>query len=133
MPYFYRFIFSVILASCQAPAQPVTATQTQSTIDKAKKLILLRDREGATRLLVREIERATDIVEKDRLLRELNKTSEIFFTNEGQKLYELAESLRFDAKEGYFERYDSALALEKNNTKILKSKSLALIALGRCQ
>lgn len=104
--------------------------KSNPVIEAARAQVLLRNRGEALRILREGI-----LVAKtpEPLIKELSRTATLFFTNEGQKAYELAESTRHAGRSGYLPKYDEALTLEGDNTLILKSKSLGLLATQNCK
>lgn len=102
-------------------------------IADAREKLAGRNRTGAIALLLNAIKHEWTAARRDELEAELKRATEIFMTNEGQRLFELAESSRNGGKLGYLAQYEEALKVETQNSKVLIGYILALMSTRKCK
>jgi hypothetical protein len=100
-------------------AKPIPA------IENARKSLAEKNRKEATGLLISAIESEKNPAILSELKKELDREATLFFTNEGQRLFELAESIRYSGQAGYMPKYELSLKLEDLNWLILINQSVA--------
>jgi len=102
---------------------------------QAQESLLKRERQKAADILSRAISDAKTLSANDRdvLLRELGRVNSLFFTNEGQRNFELAESIRLNGEQGYAPKYEAALLQEDGNFVVLVGQTLAFFANKNCK
>jgi tetratricopeptide (TPR) repeat protein len=101
-------------------------------ISKAKNLSLQKDRLQATKILIRAAQKERGSAKKE-LIQTLQELSELFYTEKGQQLFELGQSLKFTALSTSIERYQEALQLEPSNVEVLRALTRAHLTLGACE
>lgn len=121
MIFFLIFVFTV------ANAAPAVVSEARD------KLVREKNRQAATELLVRSIHSEKGKPEQQELLKELDKLSTVFLSNEGQRLFELAESIRHAGQPGYTVKYEEALKLEDANWSVLLGHALGLLREQNCR
>ncbi len=102
-------------------------------IKEAREKLADRNRSEAITILLTAIKKEWTAGRRDELEAELKKTTEIFLTNEGQRLFELAESARHGGKPGFVAHYEEALKAEPQNAKVIAGYVLALMATKKCR
>jgi hypothetical protein len=117
----------LLLSSFSLSAAPLAA------VVSAREKLVERKRSEALQILLSALQAETSAFRRDEIEAELAKVSQIFLTNEGQRLFEMAESSRHAAKSGYLAQYEEALKLEPQNSKILSAYILALISNKKCR
>lgn len=102
-------------------------------IEKARNLALQRDRLQASQVLVRGLkqESKTSPAYKE-MAKSLDELSGIFYTEKGQMLFSLAESIVDSKPREALESYQAALRVEDGNVSILKALARAHLSLGEC-
>jgi hypothetical protein len=121
-------LFSILLGNLAAEAVTVS-----KPVISARQLILKKDRIGALQVLASALEK--DIHKQNprtELIREMDRLSKVFFTEDGQKNFELAESLLYLGKPGAAEKYEEALKLENMNAEVLMGLARARLSEGNC-
>lgn len=108
------------------------ADGANKTVTKSRELLVQKDRLGAIQVLLRAIEESKKDAEKSELIKELKNTSTIFLTEDGQKTFELAESLLYTASSGADAKYDEALAREPNNLQVVLGRVRSRLAKNDC-
>ena len=106
-------------------ADPVT-----TAIDQSQSLALKKDRQKAAAVLSQAIgETRPPLKGRARLIETLDNIAKVFFTDKGQKLFELGQSAMFENPEMALGQYREALTLEGDNILILDS--IAKVQLGK--
>ncbi len=100
-------------------------------ITKAQNLSLQKDRLQATKILARATAKEKGPSRKELILA-LKELAEIFYSDKGQQTFELGRSLDDTAPSNAVDRYNEALALEPNNTSILKALARSYVGLNSC-
>ncbi|MGE3973148.1 MAG: tetratricopeptide repeat protein [Bdellovibrionales bacterium] len=116
--------------SAVAPA--ATQETYRDIIDKAKNLSLQKDRLQATKTLIRAAQKEKGVARKE-LIQTLQELSEIFYTEKGQQLFELGQSLKYGATPDAIERFQDSLALEPSNVQVLKALARAHLSQNTCE
>lgn len=91
------------------------------------------DRTGAVKLLLEAIEDEKVVSKKQELIKEVQRISKIFISNEGQKQFELAESLRYSGQGAYLSKYQEALKTEGPNVVVLLGQALGYLGMKNCK
>lgn len=93
---------------------------TGNAVEQAQALAMKKNRKEACAILVNAIETSPP-KSKAKLVDALNNIAKIFFTDNGQKLYELGQSTMFDSPDLALTHFQQALAVEDSNVAILNS------------
>ncbi len=112
---------------------PFAAAATSSAVTEARAVLAEKHRDKAIIILLAAIKSEWSSIRRAELEAELQKTTQIFITNEGQRLFESAESARHSGHSGFLANYEAALKLEPQNSKVLASYILALMASKKCK
>lgn len=107
------------------------ALSAPKVIAQARELILKKDRIGATQLLLETAMRSSGSA-KVEIIRELDRLSSVFLTEQGQKNYELAESMLYENQSGAEAKYEEALAQEPGNVQVLLGLVRARLTANEC-
>ncbi len=102
-------------------------------IVRARELVVLRDRPAALNVLKEAISVEKVGSRRAELLREQSRLASLFLTNEGQRAYELAESIRYSGQPSFMSKYDEAEKLEGPNWQILVGRGLGHLQQKNCQ
>jgi hypothetical protein len=108
------------------------ADSTPKPLAKARELLLQKDRVAAAQVLQTAIGESKRDGERNELIRELQNIGNLFLTEEGQKSFELAESLLYSAAGGVEGRYEEALTKEPGNVQVLLGLARAKLAKNDC-
>lgn len=122
-------LFSFIL-SVAVFANP--AHDKDSVVQEARDQILKNNRVMALTSLQKAYREAGGPKLRQDLLKEMDRLSKVFLTEEGQKNFELAESILYSAKSGASERYELALNGEDENLHVLLGLSRSRLTEGNC-
>jgi hypothetical protein len=122
------FFYSIFITSMQA-----RGAQDLTVVDKARERLVERDRAGAAQLLIAAINSEKNGDTKIKLLKELKRANTLFFTEEGQRAYELGESVRYSGQEGYLKKYEEAEKSEAGNESVSIGLALAHLSLKNCK
>ncbi len=102
-------------------------------IEKARNLTLQRDRLQASQVLVRGLRKENKGSPAYReLAKALEELSGLLYTEKGQMLHSLAESVVETKPREAIEHYQAALRAEEGNVSVLKALARAHLALGEC-
>ncbi|MEQ1664216.1 MAG: hypothetical protein ABL927_02445, partial [Bdellovibrionales bacterium] len=124
------FVF-ILKVNAEPPGeQPIKLTLS---IEEVREQLIEKNRETAARILNEMIDKAKSTSEKQKLIKELHMASSLFFSNEGQKLFELAESIRFSGQQGYQNKYEEALKKEGSNWSVLAGQVLGFLSVKKCK
>jgi len=104
----------------------------KNLIAKAQQLTLQKERLQAVRILARAAAKEKGRAHAE-LLSTIDTLAEVFYTEKGQQIYELAESLKESAPPTAIEKLQEALQMEGQNTKVLKSLIRLNIQTQKCQ
>lgn len=99
----------------------------------ARARIVEKKRKSALRALAKAYDREVSPARQKLIAKELDKMSTLFYTNEGQQIFETAESLRLTGKTSFLEKYEAALILEPDNHSVQMGYALGLLQLKNCQ
>lgn len=121
-----KVIISVLIAIAG-----ISAAAAPKAIPAARELLLKRDRVGASQLLVDAFAKSSG-QSKIEIARELERLTTVFLTEQGQKNYELAESMLYEAQSGAEAKYEEALVLEPGNVQVLLGLVRAKMNAGDC-
>lgn len=116
-----------VLAAAVAGAQ-----DTPKPVARAREKLMQKDRLAAAKTLLAAINDNKREAERSELLKELKNISGVFLTDDGQKSYEMAESLLYSASPGAEAKYEEALAREPYNLQVLLGLARARMAAGDC-
>ena len=120
-------LFALISSNSFAAAPVSKAIQT------ARQLILKKDRVGALALLTTALEKEAHKPKgRAEVLREMDRLSKVFLSEEGQKNFELAESILYSGKPGSAEKYEEALTIENMNAEVLLGLVRSRLFEGNC-
>ena len=120
-------LFFLFVASAHA-ADGVTAAVTA-----AREKLQKRERVAAAKLLRNFINESKAGEGKKKALEELRQVATVFFTNEGQRNFQLAESVRLSGQTGYQSKYEEALKVEGQNSSVLLAEALGLLSMKKCK
>lgn len=111
----------------------LNATPASRAITQARGHILKKERQLALKQLSEQLEKDLHKAgPRAELIREIDRQSKLFLTEEGQKHFELAESLLYAAKPGAIDKYEEALKTEDMNVIVLFGLARAQLAEGNC-
>lgn len=120
-------IFAILISSL-LNADPVT-----SAVEEAQGLALKKNRQEAAQVLNKAIEAAAPPLRgRSRLIDVQAGIAKVFFTDKGQKLYELGQSTMYESPDLAMNQYKEALALEDNNILILDNMARIQLSKGDC-
>jgi hypothetical protein len=88
------------------------------SIVSAREQVLKKDRAAALKILNEAEKTEKSIKKRNEIRSEARRIAQIFFTNEGQRAYELAETIRYSGQAGYLVKYEEALAKEGSHLGI---------------
>lgn len=108
-----------------------SALAAPKAITSARELLLKKDRVGASQILVEAFGKASG-PGKVEIARELERLTSVFLTEQGQKNFELAESMLYEAQSGAEAKYEEALVLEPGNVQVLMGLVRAKMTAGDC-
>lgn len=127
---FWRRIYTlIILLFYVSPSQGIPI---HPAILRAREKLVERDRLGAAEILVAEIKKEKLLSKTKELSKELDRVTQILFTNEGQKNFELAEAIRFSGQDGALSKYEETLKLEPYHLKTLHMLAVLNLAQKKC-
>ncbi|OFZ13788.1 MAG: hypothetical protein A2Z20_05970 [Bdellovibrionales bacterium RBG_16_40_8] len=102
-------------------------------IKMAKQKLVEHRRTEAVDILLSAILDENMVDSKIELQKELYQTITLFMTNEGQRLFELAESIRLSGQLGYQPKYEEAFGHEGKQLNILYGEALGYIKTKNCK
>lgn len=102
-------------------------------ITLARQKMAERDRAGAIQILSEAIQVEKSASRQAQLLKEQHQLATIFFSNEGQRVFELAESIRLSGQQGHLQKYEEALQLEGTNWNVLMGAALGYVNMKNCK
>lgn len=121
-------IFSLFLSFPAWSAEPV-----QNPIEQAQALAIKKNRLEASTVLLRAITALpSGAKSRAKMIEALNTIARVFFTDKGQKLFEVGQSMMFETPDVALSRYREALALEDNNILVLNSIARVQISKQDC-
>jgi hypothetical protein len=93
------------------------SAESQAAVQEAQAILLkTKDRKAAMAILADRIRVGAETQE---LQKELLNIANVFLTEEGQKTFELAESMLYSANAGALAKYEEALVKEPSNVQIM--------------
>lgn len=116
-------LFAICFFFCYAASANV--------VEGAQNLMASGKRTSAIDLLLKNLDRGKGKNNKD-LIEALNEISHVFYSEKGQKLYELAESLSASASSAGTQRYLEAKKFEEGNVLVLLGLARAQIRDNNC-
>lgn len=122
-----KVIFSILVFLSLS----VPALSAPKVVGQARELILKKDRIGAAQLLLEAAMKTSGPV-KAEIVRELDRLSSVFLTEQGQKNYELAESMLYENQSGAEAKYEEALVQEPGNVQVLLGLVCSRLAANEC-
>ena len=133
-----RLIGAVIFALCLNGAAADSVVASASSIEQAHQLTLSRERLAAAEVLksaIDEIKNADSINQEalEKHKRALVRISRVFYGQNAQKEFELAESLYFSKNPRSLSHYEQALRLEPKNVTILIGLMRDLLSREECR
>jgi hypothetical protein len=124
---------TALAATNPAVAANNSAEPWQTPIQDAQKSIVAKNRKAAADRLLHAIrEEKFPARGKAKLMESLQALSEVFFTDQGQRLYETGQSLAFENPETATARFHDALQIEDNNVMILLAMARLQLARKDC-
>ncbi len=111
----------------------VVYAKPPEVIRQAQELLLKKERSAAAILIQDAILKERNPRIMGDLQKELSRLMTLFLTNEGQRLYEMAESIRFSGQSGYTLKYEEALATEGEQYLILRGLAFGFLAQKNCK
>ncbi|MCM2282153.1 MAG: hypothetical protein NDI61_09940 [Bdellovibrionaceae bacterium] len=115
-----------------ASARPQMETY-KDLIEKARNLTLQRDRIQASQVLIRGLRKeARASAGYKEMVKALDELSGLFYTEKGQTLFSLAESLVTQKPREAVENYQAALRVEDGNVSVLKALARVHLLLAEC-
>jgi tetratricopeptide (TPR) repeat protein len=134
---FYLLFIAIVacFAEAKAPSdQGRSKALKVSLIQKAKNLTLQHDRIQATQVLIRGIRhRLVSQKHKAELMKSLRQLSEVFYSEDGQKLFQLGQSLSSSDVTTAISKYEQATTIEKGNVAILRELARSYLRQGNCK
>jgi hypothetical protein len=124
------FIFTLKVNAEPSDEEPIKLTLS---IEEVREQLIEKNRETAVRILIEMIDKAKSNSEKQKLIKELHMASSLFFSNDGQKFFELAESIRFSGQQGYQNKYEDALKKEGSNWSVLAGQAIGFLSVKKCK
>ncbi len=112
-------------------SMPLLCFSAPKAITQARELLLKKDRVGAAQILVEALSKSTGSA-KIEIAQELGRLTTVFMTEQGQKNYELAESMLYEAQSSAEAKYEESLVLEPGNVQVLLGLVRAKLAAGEC-
>lgn len=110
---------------------PAFGQTSSGAVKSAREKLLAKDRVGAAKILIQAIKLAPS-KEKPELIDELDKLTSVFLTEDGQKIYEMAESLLYSESAGAESKYAEALSLEDSNLQVMSGLVRAHLGKNKC-
>lgn len=110
----------------------VFAADSASIIQDAQKAAVAKNRKVATNKLLNAVKTEHSPKAKAKLLETLGTLADIFFTDQGQRLFETAQSMAYENADTALARFNDALAVEDNNVVILLAMARVQLAKKDC-
>lgn len=115
-----------------ASALQVPIPQMSQSVLSARQKIVEGKRKVAIKILTEAIGLEKSVVGIAEFKKERQRLAAVFMTSEGQRLFELAESIRFSTQLNYMAKYEEALKLEDGNIQILISQTVGWLRAKEC-
>jgi hypothetical protein len=117
------FVFSMAFAASGTLLPSILA---------AREHVLKRDRVAALKILSEAEKNEKSAKKRGEIQTEARRIAQIFFTNDGQRAYELAESIRYSGQSGHLVKYEEAFAKEGAHLGIYLGMSLGYLQAKNC-
>lgn len=111
---------------------PPAFADVNSVIQDAQKAAVAKNRKAATNKILNAIKAEHAAKAKAKLQEALQTLSEVFFTDQGQRLFETAQSMAYDNAETALTRFNEALGLEDGNVVISLAMARVQLAKKNC-
>jgi len=103
-----------------------------NAISDARDLFLKKERRSAVTLLQMAAKKEKSLKLAEEFNKEALRLAQLFYKNEGQQAYEMAESLRFSGQP-FLSKYEESLSLEGEHYGILLGLSVGHLAAQNCR
>lgn len=124
MNYVGIIVFSLFAFGGNSPLSP--------SISAAREQVLKKDRVAALKILSEAEKNEKSLKKRSEIQAEAKRIAKIFFTNDGQRAFELAESIRYSGQTGYLAKYEEAFAKEGPHAGIYLGMSLGHLVAKNC-
>lgn len=101
-------------------------------IQEAQKAAVTKNRKVATNKLLNAIKAEHTPKNKAKLMETLKSLADVFFTDQGQRLFETAQSMAYDNADTALARFNEALAMEDSNVVILLAMARVQLSKKDC-
>jgi|GEM_PF-2581706 len=103
-----------------------------SVIQEAQKAAVAKNRKVATNKLLNAIKSEHTPKNKAKLMETLKSLADVFFTDQGQRLFETAQSMAYESSDTALARFNEALAMEDSNVVILLAMARVQLSKKDC-
>lgn len=110
----------------------VFATDATSVIQDAQKAAVAKNRKAATNKILNALKVEPSPHAKSKLMEALQTLADVFFTDQGQRLFETAQSMAYENAETALARFNESLALEDGNVVISLAMARVQLAKKNC-
>lgn len=110
----------------------VAFADSTTVIQEAQKAAVAKNRKVATNKLLNAIKAEHLPKNKAKLMDTLKSLADVFFTDQGQRLFETAQSMAYENADTALARFNEALAMEDSNVVILLAMSRVQLAKKDC-
>lgn len=109
------------------------AHKLHTAIFESREKILERKRSEAIEILLKAITTEGANAKNQELKDELNRQASLFFTDEGQRAFELANAIRFSGQQNFMPKYIEALKFEPMNWDVLLNQAIGFLIMKNCK
>jgi hypothetical protein len=120
------------IAFARAKAQKSKPKLHQAIVE-ARQSIGERNRPEALNIILKAIQTETNQQKSTELKNELNQLATLFFTDEAQKAYELANAIMFAGQNNFISKYNEALKLEPGHWEVMIHMAVGQLKMKNCQ
>lgn len=110
----------------------VAWADTAAVIHEAQKAAVAKNRKAATNKLLNAIKSEHVPKSRAKLMETLKTLADVFFTDQGQRTFETAQSMAYDSPDTALARFNDALAVEDSNVVILLAMARVQLAKKDC-
>lgn len=128
-----RQMMTLLLASLFSflvSAMPVG--DANAIIQDAQKAAVAKNRKAATNKILNAVKSEHSAKTKAKLLDSLKTLADVFFTDQGQRLFETAQSTAYENADTALARFNEALALEDSNVVVLLAMARVQLSKKDC-